>query len=128
MLAKGTPIHGEFTSADASALSEANSRLALYGAGSTTSLTLGSTDYVALTDLVISVGAALTVTIYSGADATVDAGEQMAKLTFAAAGVQSVRLDTPGWTLIGTYPKVKTSGAGTVTVFATGVATSIAPN
>lgn len=58
----GRPFHGEFSNADASALNEANSRFSLYGAGSTSTITLASNDQVLITDLSIIAGAALTVT------------------------------------------------------------------
>jgi len=43
---EGGQVHGEFSSTDATALNEANSRFALYGAGSTSALTLNANDVV----------------------------------------------------------------------------------
>lgn len=124
-IAKGAGVHGEFGSADASALTEANSRIVLYPYDSVSAVTLASTDWLFVTDLLVSVGAALTVQVYSGADATVDAGELVAKLAFAAAGSQHVRLYTPAVCRRGTWPKVKTSGAGQVDVTLYGSLSSI---
>src|SRR5262249_13333358 len=115
-VAGGVPIHGEFSSADASALSEPNSRFALYGPGSTSAVTLAAADTVAVSDLVVTVGAAMTVQVYDGADNAVGAGELVAKLVFAAAGRQAVPLLAPHYCQAGTYPKIKTSAAGQVDV------------
>lgn len=112
----GQQIHGEFASADASALSEANSRITLYPAGSTSAITLGATDQVIVTDIIAVVSVALTVTLYDGTDNTVDAGEQILKGAFAAnsgVGAESVVGHT---CQAGTWPKVKTSGAGQIYV------------
>lgn len=111
----GVPFHGEFSSADASALSEANSRFTLYGAGSATALTLASTDRVTITDVKLMVGSsALTATVYDGANATVDAGETVTTGDYAANGGEAQNFTTPHICQTGTYPKVKTSGAGAV--------------
>lgn len=115
MQLRGVPFHGEFSSSDASALSEANSRFALYGAGSVTALTLASTDRVCVTGLKVMTGAsALTVTVYDGADATVDAGETVSAGDYPANGGEAQNFTTPHFCQTGTYPKVKTSGAGAV--------------
>jgi len=118
--AEGVPFHGEFSSADASALSEANSRVLLYGAGSTTAVTVGTNDQVIVTDVMIVAGAALTVQVYDGADNTVGAGERIAQGNFAANGGLSHGGRTPHFCQKGTWPKVKTSGAGQVDVIVRG--------
>lgn len=113
----GAPVHGEFSSADASALTEAQSRILLYGAGSTTAVTVGSNDYVTITDLKVITGSALTVTVYDGADATVDAGEVITIGDYAANGGEAQPgFRTPHTCQKGTWPKVKASGAGNVRV------------
>lgn len=113
----GVPVHGEFTSADASALSESNSRFAIYGGGSTTAVTLAAGDYVTISDLDILCGSsALTVTVYDGANATVDAGETVVIGDYPANGGIARTYRSPHVCQKGTYPKVKTSGAGAVKV------------
>lgn len=119
----GRPFHGEFTSADASGLSEANSRFALYTAGNTpAAITLAANERVVITDIFVLVGATgLTVTLYDGANNSVAAGERILLGTFAANGGVSSSLQTPHFcqknadtgTPVG-YPKVKTSGAGQI--------------
>ncbi len=113
----GAAIHGEFSSADASALSEANSRILLYGAGSTTALTLNANDHVTITDLKVIAGSALTVTVYDGTDATPDAGEVITTGDYAANGGEAQPgMQTPFTCQKGTWPKVKASAAGNVKV------------
>jgi len=107
-------FHGEFTSADASALSEPNSRFTLYEYGGTSTITLGATDTAVISDLTIVTGAALTVTVYDGADNTVDAGEVIARGNFPANGGETHKSGCPHSCQIGTYPKIKTSGAGQI--------------
>lgn len=111
------PFHGEFTSADASALSEENSRFALYlnkGTAAKTALTLASNEQVVITDIFVLAGAALTVTLYDGANNTPAAGERILLANFSANGGCSSILHTGHACLGGTYPKVKTSGAGQI--------------
>jgi hypothetical protein len=112
----GAPVHGEFSSADASALTEANSRFSIYGAGEASAVTLGSTDVVVITHLHLMVGStALTATVYHGSDATADAGEVVVTGDYPANG----GLHGPVGLHVcktGTYPKVKTSAAGSVKV------------
>lgn len=112
----GVPFHGEFSSANASALSEANSRITLYGAGSTTALTLASTDRVLITDLNVETLGTLTVQVYDGADATVDAGERIYQGDLLTTSAANTNASTPYTCQAGRYPKVKTSGAGQVDV------------
>ena len=110
------PFHGEFGSADASALSEANSRILLYGAGSTTAITLAATNQVVITYYTILAGAALTVTLYDGADATVGAGEVVARGNYGANGGERALIGPGHHCQPGTWPKVKVSAAGQVDV------------
>lgn len=112
----GVPFHGEFSSADASALNEANSRFTLYPPGSTSAITLDSNDIVWISDVQVTVGTTLTVTVFDGTDATVDAGERVFK-----GGCAANNTIYPNYTIghccqKGTYPKAKTSGAGQVDV------------
>lgn len=116
-VAGGSAVHGEFTSADASALNEADSRILLYGASSATAVTLDSNDVVAITDLTIVCGATgLTVTIYDGANNSVAAGERIMLGTFGANGGMTQAFQAPYFCQAGTWPKVKTSAAGQVDV------------
>jgi len=118
----GRPFHGEFSSADASALSEVNSRFALYASNSLAAVTLAANEQVLITDIdVVCGGTGLTVTLYDGADTTVSAGEQVLKGTFAANGGISSHLLVPHYCQVGTYPKVKASAAGQVDVTVRGV-------
>lgn len=117
----GREFHGDFSSADASGLSESNSRIALYERGTTTAITLGTTQRVVVTDVVVVAGAALTVTVYDGADATASTGERIVMGNFAANGGVSQALSVAHCCQAGTYPKVKTSGAGQVDVQIHGV-------
>lgn len=109
------PFHGEFASADASALSEPNARITMYGRDKNV-ITLLSTDIVVITDIVTCAGAALTVTLFDGADATPDAGEIIEQGDWSANGGVREGAVTPHYCKVGTYPKVKTSGAGAVKV------------
>ncbi len=111
----GVPYHGEFSSADASALSEANSRFALYPPGDVNAITLGANDYVWITDITITAGAGVTVTVYDGADNSVAAGERIFK-----GGVLTSTTIYPNYTVghccqKGTWPKV-VAGAGQVDI------------
>jgi hypothetical protein len=116
----GALLHGEFSSADASGLSEANARILLYGAGSTTAVTLDSNDNVVITDVLIVAAAALTVTVYDGANNTVGAGEVVAKGSFPANGGAALNFSAPHVCQKGTWPKVLTSGAGQIDVYIKG--------
>lgn len=111
----GVPFHGEFASADATALTEVNGRLALYGAGSTTALTLDANDQVVITDIDVSVGAtAMEVRIYDGANNADGTGEVAARFNLPVNGSAFRNLASPHVCQKGTYPKVITSAAGAV--------------
>src|SRR5262245_26644641 len=110
----GSPFVGVFSSSDASGLSESNSRFTLTLAGRTTAYSLGATDQVLITDIDLTAGAALTVTLYDGSDTTAGTGEQILKGNFAAnGGISSHNLIAHACQQ-GSYPKVKTSGAGQI--------------
>jgi hypothetical protein len=119
-------VHGYFTSADASALTEANARILLYPGGSSTALTVGTTDYVLVTGINILTAGALTVTVYDGADATPAAGEIIAKVTVN--GNLCIPLETPYICQKGTWPKVLTSASGQTDVTIRGSVTGVAPH
>lgn len=128
MLDTGRIFFGYFTSADASALTEGNSRLTLYDTNRS-AITLAANERVVIDQIdVIVGGSGLTVTLYDGADATPAAGEIFFLGTLAANGYVSQSLMTPQYgknnnslvTPLG-YPKVKTSGAGQVDVIVRGV-------
>lgn len=116
----GSLVHGEFSSADASGLSEPNARILLYGAGSTTAITLDTNDNVVITDILIVAAVALTVTVYDGANNSVAAGEVVAKGSFPATGGAVLTLSAPHVCQKGTWPKVLTSGAGQIDVYLKG--------
>lgn len=110
-----TSYHAEFSSADASALSEPNSRFTLYQLSTKTAITVQATDTVVVTDVLLRVGAAaLTVNVYDGADNVVDPGEKIFSGSFPANSGDAVLYSTPHFCQVGTYPKVKTSIAGQV--------------
>lgn len=115
-------FHGEFASADASALSEAASRFALYVAGTVTPITLASTEYVVIHDVIVDYtgSTARAISVYSGADAAIDAGEKITETSLAQNGHSESNPTIPATCIVGTYPKVKTSGAGQVTVLIRG--------
>lgn len=113
-------LHGEFSSSDASGLTETNSRFTLYGPASASALTLGSTDYVCITDLVFTAGSALTITIYDGANNSVAGGEKAAYVQLGAGATGHLRLVSPFVCQVGTYPKVKTNTSGQVDVILLG--------
>lgn len=109
-----SPFHGEFSSADASALTEANSRVLLYGTGSTSAITLDTNDQVIVTAMTLVSTAAITVTVYDGADNSAGAGEVLFYGDLAAKGVVAQPFATPHYCQKGTWPKVKGSGAGQI--------------
>jgi hypothetical protein len=115
--APGSPFHGEFSSADASGLTEPNARFTLYGPGGTTALTLDPNDYVEIADITVSsAGTNLTLTIYDGANNTVAGGETIWKGVMPTNNGRDADLSVPHVCQKGTYPKVLTSGAGQVDV------------
>lgn len=109
-----TPIHGEFTSADARALTEANARFTLYRAGSTYTLT--STDVVVVCSLQLSTVTAMTVQVYDGANNSVAAGENIFRAVVAANAneVGAYFGDAPHVCQAGTHPKVISDTAGQI--------------
>lgn len=113
----GVPFHGEFSSADASGLTEANSRFTLYGPLKT-AVTLDSNDVVQVTGVLIAAPTNAFITkVYDGADNVVDAGETIARVNTTAANPCVAWTDgVPHFCQKGTYPKVITSGAGQVDV------------
>jgi hypothetical protein len=113
-----TYFHGEFSSADASALNEANSRVLLYGPSSTTAITVGATDVVVVTGISVRVGATgMVATVYDGADNAPAAGEILHKGTYPASGAPHVEsLINSHFCQVGTWPKVKGSVAGQIDV------------
>jgi hypothetical protein len=113
-------FHGEFSSADASSLTEEASRFSLYAMSGTASVAVDSNDVVEIHQVIFDfTGAtARTIQVYDGSDATVGGGEKIAETTLAQNGHSESNLNhacRPG-----TYPKVKTSGAGQVTVIIRG--------
>lgn len=112
-------IRGEFISTDASAPgSESAARVTLYPAGSTTALaSLGAGEFVVVTDVTATTGTTgMAVEVYDGADAAVDAGERVARFPLAANQTAVWASRTPHFCQAGTWPKVRTSVSGAVTV------------
>lgn len=114
------PFWGRFYHAtNASALDEATSRYVLYyrdpATGAATAITLGANDTLEILSMTIVASAALLLQVYDGADAAVDAGEQIAAQRTVATQLYAHQNLTPGHvTKAGTYPKFKASGAGEV--------------
>ena len=116
----GKPFHGEFGSADASGLNEANSRFTLVGVGSLTAISLSSNDQVVITDIdLVCGGTGLTVTLYDGADTTVASvhqlltdivGRQLIADVPTCALLSGGRISVPGAVLGGLLVTVLNSG------------------
>lgn len=111
-------VHGEFSSADATALSAGTTaRIVLHGPGSTSALTLDANDYVQILSATVSSAATTAlVQIYDGADATVDAGEEIFGGIVPTNSTVSANFHSPHVCQKGSYPKVKASAAGNVRV------------
>lgn len=113
----GAQFHGEFSSADASApADDAAARVSLFGAGSASALTLATTDQVVVTDMAIETSAALTVTVFDGANEAAGAGEIIYKGDVGTTSAYAPPFTCPFYCQLGTYPHVLTSGAGQVDV------------
>lgn len=112
----GVAFHGEFSSADATALSEGTTaRFALYGEGSATALTLDANDHVVIHQITVSSAATTAlVQVYDGADVTVDAGEEAFGGIVPTNSVINVPLPVPFVCQKASYPKVKASAAGNI--------------
>lgn len=108
------PFSGYFTSATPTALSEANSRFTTKYrnevTGDMAAIVLGADDFFEITDVSVISAAATIVTVYDGADATVDAGEQIAVVRNTTNVLQGhPQFLTPHRCTKATYPKVKGS-------------------
>jgi hypothetical protein len=117
----GRPFHGEFSSANASSLTEAQERFTLYSAGSNNSITLASTDMVVITDVFIYAAASMKVTVFDGSGANPSAGNYILQGTLAANTVAFPSLNTPHYCAVGTYPHVQTSTSGQIDVYIHGI-------
>lgn len=125
-----TPIWGEFGVADATAatLTETTARIALYEmvAGAPVAVVVGANDTVEISDVIVAypsgTGTAASVTIYSGVDDTIDAGEQLFRAICILGGVNTVRINYAGEVraIRGTYPKVEGQITGVIAVFIKG--------
>jgi hypothetical protein len=113
----GEPFHGEFASADATSLTEPNARMSLFGAASTTALTLNANDIVQVCSLSISSAATnATLTVFDGTDGTPDPGEALFAGIVPTNSAVTPYMAIPHYCQKGTYPKVKASAAGAVKV------------
>jgi hypothetical protein len=115
------PIRGEFSSADARAvtLNESQARFTLYVDGSTSTVTLNATDRVTITSISASFAASMSAEVYDGTDDTVDAGESLIFIRGGTAfGPFGTNLDIT--CKAGTYPKLETSALGQVDVVFSG--------
>lgn len=110
----GRVISGVFSSADASGLSEANSRFALYDTSRNAISSLAANEQVIITDIQVIVEDGLAVNVYDGADTSVAAGENIASATLPDGGGFVRSLQTPHFCTLATFPKIKTSGAGQI--------------
>jgi hypothetical protein len=112
----GLLFHGEVSSADATTAVSAT----LYGTGSATAITVGATDQVVITDVVVSSGQALnyTTTVFDGADGSVGAGEVILAFSSKTAGTSTLACSslTPHVCPPGQTPRVISTGTGQVDV------------
>lgn len=119
MQPKGIIVRGAFSSANASALDESNSRITLYAPtenGTASSLTLSSVDQIVITDFEISSAGANTITLYDGEDTTIGLAETISVGVFSAAGTTGGAFRCEHFCTKGTYPKVKAAASGQVDV------------
>lgn len=96
---RGIEVHGEVSSADASA----GVALTLYESGSTTARTLKATETLVLTDVLLVSATGGDVKLVADTDA---AGRRIVKGTVAANGGISMSLYTPHYCPVGVVPKV----------------------
>jgi hypothetical protein len=116
---RGEEVHGELISSDASTAAA----LSLFRDGSVTARTLDtSTERLAVSDVVLISGSALTVDVFfdANADGTVDAGERIVGGPVAANGGFALSFTTPHIGPKGITPKVKASGSGVIRCFVKG--------
>jgi len=115
---RGEQVHGELVSADASTAAA----IVLYKAGTRTVRTLGSTEHLVITDVMMNSTAATDVALFDDADAdgTIDAGERIAHGDFSAKGGLVTAFSTPRYCSKGITPKVKAGAAGAVKVLILG--------
>lgn len=112
------PFHGVFSSADAHApATEPDARIQLFEDGTTTALTIGSTEQCVISSYEATVGTTMTVKLFSGADLTIADGEL---LDIAKLPVGKVAGNVTRRCIVGTYPKIKTDLAGQIDVIARG--------
>lgn len=105
---RGSEFHGEVVSADASGAGVA---FALYLGGMTAAYTLGSKEFLNITDVEILTEDAITAGIFADSDAN---GKRVTKLFSPANGGKNNSLITPHICPAGVTPKLITSGAGNV--------------
>jgi len=118
---KTKPFHGEFSSADASNLSEEASRLTLYelGGSGTTTISLADDDEVVITSCSMSttaIGGSIILQLFDGPDSSLSVGELIARGVVTTSVMAYQTLPVPHICRAGTYPKVKASGSGQVDV------------
>jgi len=116
-IAQGQPFHGEFTSTDATELSETGQRFTMYrsqGATVKTAVTLAANEQVVITDIFLHCELAMTVWVFDGANNTPNNGESILRSSFAINSGCGFQLNVPHYCLQGTYPKLKTSTAAKI--------------
>lgn len=112
-------FHGEFSSADASGLTEVTARFRLYPVRSKTELSVGSADVIIVEEVCIDYSGATArqITIYDGSDVTADNGEIISRATLSQNNHYGHHgAIVPFECQAGTYPKVLAAGAGQVDV------------
>lgn len=106
---------GTFHSDDAyNPASEPDARFALYPAGGTIPLTLGSTQSVVITDIDVSCEVDITVVLFDGPDLTIDPPDVILRAHVRNFSTVTHNLVTPHACRPGSYPKIAANGSGGV--------------
>lgn len=125
-LQQGKPFHGEFSSADATALSEEDSQFTLYDTAKNV-ITLANNDQVLITDLIVANNTgfnSVQFTVYDGSDNSAGAGEKIYHANMDDAATSNpitMHFPVPHYCRVGTYPKMKTNLSGQVDAIIRGV-------
>lgn len=112
----GRPFRGVFTSADASSPSNAPATVfTLYEVKGATTITLAATDEVIITDIIATVGANISTTIFEGADENIASPSEIIAVVRGGTTVCAThRFAVPHFCAAGVTPRCRTSGTGQV--------------
>ena len=113
MMMRGDPIHGEISSADCSSTP---ATATIYAAGNPTAITLGSDQWIEITDIQFSSTVGGAYVMYAGTNI---AGQRIIKGNAAATGGLTIRYSTPIVCKRGEVPAM-VAAAGQVDVIFTG--------